>query len=197
MIVALAFASVLLCWWAQNQDDYLVYLEGFVVRTIRGETATSIALQGCLTRWPEGMWPVWPTCSSTCSRTWRNSPTPCVSVRASNASSAGGCVDNSPNVPPQISPTVNPLWWRPCCTSRTARTRRWSCSSRSQSRWETCTILWIWPTQVPTTKVSCASLLNLAWLMLWCDLPCDSGRADRSPCGHREEKPFLCEAAGQ
>lgn len=82
-----------------------VCLGGFVVKTIRRETATSTALQGCLKRWPKGTWTVWPTCTSTCARTWRTSPTPCVSVVTSNAT-------------PCVRPLIGVLLTAPTCRCR-------------------------------------------------------------------------------
>lgn len=42
----------------------------------------------------------------------------------------------------------------------------------------------------------CFSLISV-WLMSWYGLLCNSDRADGTTRGHREEKSFLCEAAGQ
>lgn len=53
----------------------------------------------------------------------------------------------------QISRMARLPWWRPCCTSEMARTRRWSGWLTSLRRRATSKSLWTQPTAVPTMKV--------------------------------------------
>lgn len=103
----------------------------------------------------------------------------------------------------QISPLARLPWWRPCCTSKTARTRRWSSWLTFRRRRATSKSLWTQPTAAPTTKVRHAWSRE-AGRTLPCHVdhccwpfPVPFFRPDCSSHRHREEEHLLREAAGQ